>query len=163
MTTLYDLKSKGIDGSEVALDKYKGKVSLVVNVASKCGFTPQYKDLQALYEKYHNKGFEVLGFPSNDFGAQEPGSEEEIKNFCSLNYNVTFDMFAKVPVKGENKVDVYKFLTSPETNKDGAGEVKWNFQKYLIDKEGNVVRTYPSNVGPLNPGLEKDIETLLSK
>jgi glutathione peroxidase len=161
MATLYDLKTKTIDGQETSLDKYKGKVSLVVNVASKCGFTPQYKDLQGLYEKYHNRGFEILGFPSNDFGAQEPGSETEIKNFCSLNYNVTFDMFAKVPVKGENKAEIYKYLTSPETNKSGAGEVRWNFQKYLVDKDGNVVKTYASNVGPLDPQLQKDIEELL--
>jgi glutathione peroxidase len=163
MTTLYDFKAKTINGKEESLDKYKGKVSLVVNVASKCGFTNQYKGLQELYEKYHNQGFEILGFPSNDFGAQEPGSEEEIKNFCSLNYNVTFDMFAKVPVKGENKVDIYQYLTSPETNKSGAGEVKWNFQKYLVDKQGNIVRTYPSNVEPLDQGLRNDIEGLLKK
>ncbi len=160
MSTLYDLKAKNIDGNEVSLDKYKGKVSLVVNVASECGFTPQYTGLQSLYEKYHDKGFEILGFPSNDFGAQEPGSEEEIKSFCSLKYHVTFDMFSKVKISGGDKSGIYKFLTSPETNKSGAGEVKWNFQKYLVDKDGNVVHTYPSNVSPSDPNLQKDIENL---
>ncbi len=160
MTTLYDFKAKNINGKEESLDKYKGKVALVVNVASKCGLTPQYTGLQKLYENFHDKGFEILGFPSNDFMGQEPGTEEEIQTFCSTKYDVTFDMFSKVIVKGSNKVDIYNFLTSPETNKDGAGEVSWNFQKYLIDKNGNIVKTYNPQIEPKD--IASDIEKQLA-
>ena len=163
MTNLYEFKAKAISGQDVSLNKYQGKVTLVVNVASKCGLTPQYTDLQALYDKYHAQGFEVLGFPSNDFMGQEPGTEEEIKTFCSTKYNVTFDMFSKVTVKGDQKSDIYKFLTSSETNKDGAGEVQWNFQKYLVDKNGNIAYTYNPQISPSDPKIKADIETLLNK
>ncbi len=163
MTNLYEFKAKAINGQEVSLDKYQGKVTLVVNVASKCGLTTQYTDLQALYQSYHNQGFEILGFPSNDFMGQEPGTEEEIQTFCSTKYNVTFDMFSKVTVKGDQKSDIYKFLTSPETNKDGAGEVQWNFQKYLVDKNGNIVHTYNPQISPSDAKIKADIETLLNK
>jgi glutathione peroxidase len=157
MSTLYDYKIANIDGQPVDLAQYKGKVALVVNVASKCGYTKQYKGLESLYREYKDKGFEILGFPSNDFGAQEPGSESEIKNFCSLTYDVTFDMFSKVAVKGSSMVDIYKYLTDTTGN-----QVQWNFNKFLVDKEGNVVKYYPSSVAPEDAGLRKDIEALIN-
>lgn len=156
MSTLYDFKITNIDGQPVDLAQYKGKVALVVNVASRCGYTKQYKGLESLYREYKDKGFEILGFPSNDFGAQEPGTETEIKSFCSLTYYVTFDMFSKVQVKGSGIVDVYKYLTDNTGN-----QVEWNFNKFLVDKEGKVVKYYPSNIAPEDAGLRKDIEALL--
>lgn len=156
MSTLYDFKITDIDGQPVDLAQYKGKVALVVNVASRCGYTKQYKGLESLYREYKDKGFEILGFPSNDFGAQEPGTETEIKSFCSLTYDVTFDMFSKVQVKGSGIVDVYKYLTDNTGN-----QVEWNFNKFLVDKEGKVVKYYPSNIAPEDAGLRKDIEALL--
>jgi glutathione peroxidase len=158
MSTLYDFKITNIDGQPVDLAQYKGKVALVVNVASKCGYTKQYKGLESLYREYKDKGFEILGFPSNDFGAQEPGTEAEIKSFCSLTYDVTFDMFSKVKVKGADMSDAYKYLT--ETT---GSQVQWNFNKFLVDKEGKVVKYYPSSVAPEDAGLRQDIESLLSK
>ncbi len=155
MTTLFDFSVKNIDGQEIKLSDYQGKVALIVNVASQCGYTPQYKGLEALYKTYKDQGFVVLGFPSNDFGAQEPGSEEQIKQFCGLKYDVTFDMFSKVKVKGAAKVDIYKYLT--EATK---AEVQWNFNKFLVDKSGNVVKYYASGVSPDSPELKKDIEAL---
>ena len=156
MSTLYDFKITNIDGQPVDLAQYKGKVALVVNVASRCGYTKQYKGLESLYREYKDKGFEILGFPSNDFGAQEPGTETEIKSFSSLTYDVTFDMFSKVQVKGSGIVDVYKYLTDNTGN-----QVEWNFNKFLVDKEGKVVKYYPSNIAPEDAGLRKDIEALL--
>lgn len=156
MSTLYDFKVTNIDGQPIDLAQYKGKVALVVNVASKCGYTKQYKGLESLYRQYKEQGFEILGFPSNDFGAQEPASEAEIKSFCSLTYDVTFDMFSKVKVKGAGLVDVYKYLTETTGN-----EVQWNFNKFLVNKEGDVVKYYPSSVAPEDTGLRKDIEDLL--
>ncbi|MFN5748893.1 MAG: glutathione peroxidase [Pseudanabaena sp.] len=157
MSPLYDFKITNIDGQLVDLAQYKGKVALVVNVASKCGYTKQYKGLEALYREYKDKGFEILGFPSNDFGAQEPGTETEIKSFCSLTYDVTFDLFSKVKVKGADITDAYKYLT--ETT---GSQVQWNFNKFLVDKEGKVVKYYPSSIAPEDAGLRKDIEALLS-
>jgi len=156
MSTLYDFKITNIDGQPVDLAQYKGKVVLVVNVASRCGYTKQYKGLESLYREYKDKGFEILGFPSNDFGAQEPGTETEIKSFGSLTYDVTFDMFSKVQVNGSGIVDVYKYLTDNTGN-----QVEWNFNKFLVDKEGKVVKYYPSNIAPEDAGLRKDIEALL--
>ena len=157
MSTLYDYKVTNIDGQPVDLSQYKGKVTLVVNVASKCGYTRQYKGLEALYREYKGKGFEILGFPSNDFGAQEPAPEAEIKSFCSLQYGVTFDMFSKVKVSDGDKVDVYKYLT------DTTGtQVQWNFNKFLVDKEGKVVKYYPSSISPEDAGLRKDIDALIA-
>ena len=156
MSTLYDFKITNIDGQPVDLAQYKGKVALVVNVASKCGYTKQYKGLESLYREYKDKGFEILGFPSNDFGAQEPGTEAEIKSFCSLTYDVTFDMFSKVKVSGSVIADTYKYLT--ETT---GSQVQWNFNKFLVDKEGKVVKYYPSSVAPEDAALRKDIEALL--
>lgn len=156
MSTLYDFKLTNIDNQPVDLAQYKGKVALVVNVASKCGYTKQYKGLESLYREYKDKGFEILGFPSNDFGAQEPGTEAEIKSFCSLTYDVTFDMFSKVKVSGSDMTDAYKYLT--ETT---GSQVKWNFNKFLVDKEGKVVKYYPSSVAPEDAELRKDIDALL--
>jgi glutathione peroxidase len=156
MSTLYDFKITNIDGQPVDLAQYKGKVALVVNVASKCGYTKQYKGLESLYREYKDKGFEILGFPSNDFGAQEPGTEAEIKSFCSLTYDVTFDMFSKAKVSGSGIADTYKYLTETTGN-----QVQWNFNKFLVDKEGKVVKYYPSSVAPEDTGLRKDIEALL--
>ena len=156
MPTLHEYTVTDIDGQSVNLSKYQGKVCLVVNVASQCGYTPQYKGLEALYQKYKDRGFVVLGFPSNDFGAQEPGTEAEIKEFSTSRYGVTFDMFSKIKVKGEDKAPVYQYLTQ-ETK----SEVQWNFNKYLVDKQGKVVKYYPSSVAPDNPDLIKDIESLL--
>jgi glutathione peroxidase len=156
MTSLYEFSVKNIDGKEIKLSDYQGKVALIVNVASQCGYTPQYNGLEALYQTYKDQGLVILGFPSNDFGAQEPGTEEQIKQFCSLKYDVTFDMFSKVKVKGNDKVDVYKYLT--EGTK---AEVQWNFNKFLVDKSGKVVKYYASGVSPESPELKKDIEALL--
>ena len=156
MSTLYDFKITNIDSQPVDLAQYKGKVALVVNVASRCGYTKQYKGLESLYREYKDKGFEILGFPSNDFGAQEPGTETEIKSFSSLTYDVTFDMFSKVQVNGSGIVDVYKYLTDNTGN-----QVEWNFNKFLVNKEGKVVKYYPSNIAPEDAGLRKDIEALL--
>jgi glutathione peroxidase len=156
MSTLYDFQITNIDGQPVDLAQYKGKVALVVNVASKCGYTKQYKGLESLYREYKDKGFEILGFPSNDFGAQEPGTEAEIKSFCSLTYDVTFDMFSKVKVSGNDMSDAYKYLTETTDS-----QVKWNFNKFLVDKEGKVVKYYASSVAPEDAELRKDIEALL--
>jgi glutathione peroxidase len=145
--SIFDYKMKDIDGKEVSLDKYKGKVILVVNVASKCGYTPQYEGLQKLYETYKDDGLVILGFPANNFNGQEPGSDEEIKQFCTLNYGVEFPMFSKVSVKGEDQAELFSFLTQAQ-NPDFTGEIKWNFEKFLINKEGDLIRRFRSNVEP---------------
>jgi glutathione peroxidase len=156
MTSLHEFSVKNIDGKEIKLSDYQGKAALIVNVASQCGYTPQYKGLETLYKTYKDRGFVILGFPSNDFGAQEPGTDEQIKQFCGLKYDVSFDMFSKVKVKGNDKVDLYKYLT--EATK---AEVQWNFNKFLVDKSGKVVKYYASGVSPESPELKKDIESLL--
>ena len=147
----------------VDLNDFHGKVILMVNTASKCGYTPQYKDLQALYEKHRDAGLVVLGFPANDFGQQEPGSDKEIKGFCTMNYGVTFPMFAKVSVKGDEQCPLYKFLTSSDTNPKFAGEVKWNFEKFLINRKGEVVNRFGSKVSPSGDELSKAVEAELAK
>jgi glutathione peroxidase len=152
---------KTIDGEAVSLCKYKGNVVLVVNVASKCGYTPQYDGLEALNKKYRDRGLRILGFPSNDFGAQEPGSESDIKEFCRVNYGVTFDLFSKIAVKGEAKDPLYAYLTAGAGKPALAGEVKWNFQKYLLDRDGNLVGVFPSKVEPMSEELTAAIEKLL--
>jgi len=149
-----------IDGKEQPLAAYKGKVVIVVNVASQCGYTPQYKDLEATYRKFAGQGFAILGFPANNFGAQEPGTDAEIKDFCKTNYDVTFDLFSKISVKGEDQHPLYKYLTTETPFK---GDVKWNFQKYLIDKKGNVVAMYPSRVKPTDEEVVHKIEALLGE
>lgn len=154
---------KNIDGKPVKLARYAGDVILVVNVASKCGYTPQYTDLQKVYDEYKKKGLIVLGFPSNDFGMQEPGTEADIKAFCTDNYKVTFPLFSKIAVKGEEQVPFYKFLTSKETNEKHAGEIKWNFEKFLINRKGEVVARFPSKVKPTDPEFVKVVEKLIAE
>ena len=139
---------------------FRSKVVLVVNVASKCGYTPQYTGLEALYRKYKDKGFVILGFPANNFGLQEPGTNEEIAEFCRLKYDVTFPMYAKVSVKGEDQTPLYKWLTT-EANPAAAGDVKWNFTKFLLDKQGNLVSRHESRVKPDDPQFVEAIEKLL--
>lgn len=160
--SILDFKVRDIDGKEVKLKKYKGDVLLVVNVASKCGYTPQYEGLQATYEKYKDKGFSVLGFPANNFGSQEPGTEAEIKEFCTSKYKVTFPMFAKISVKGEDQDPLYKFLTAKETNPDFAGDIKWNFSKFLVDRKGKVVARFEPKVKPDSEELSAAIEKYLA-
>ncbi|RMH34693.1 MAG: glutathione peroxidase [Acidobacteria bacterium] len=161
--SIWDIKAIDIDGNEVALSKYKGNVLLIVNVASKCGYTPQYEGLQKIYEKYKDKGFYVLGFPANNFANQEPGTNEEIKEFCTTRYKVTFPMFAKISVKGDDIHPLYKFLTSKETNPNFAGEITWNFNKFLIDREGNVVARFSSKDAPESEAVTQKIEEYLAK
>ncbi|MEP6705058.1 MAG: glutathione peroxidase [Acidobacteriota bacterium] len=153
---------RDIDGKDVKLKKYKGNVLLVVNTASKCGYTPQYDGLEATYEKYHDKGFYVLGFPANNFGGQEPGTEKEIKEFCTSKYKVTFPMFAKISVKGEDQDPLYAFLTSKETNTAFAGDITWNFNKFLIDRKGNVVARFSSKDKPDSEAVTQAIEKYLA-
>ena len=142
MTSVYDFSAKTIDGDEQKLSAYKGKTLLVVNVASKCGFTPQYTGLEALYEKFKDKGLVVLGFPCDQFGHQESGDENEIKNFCSLNYDVKFPLFAKIEVNGANTHPLYKYLKAQAKGLLGSESIKWNFTKFLIDKDGKVMTRY---------------------
>jgi glutathione peroxidase len=158
-----NFKIKSLTGKEVDLSKYQGKVVLMVNVASKCGFTPQYKGLQELHKKYAAQGLAILGFPANDFGQQEPGSEEEIGTFCQRNYGVEFDMFSKISVKGPQQADLYHYLTSEKTNPKFAGEVKWNFEKFLIGRDGQVVARFRSKVEPTSEEMVKAIEAELAK
>jgi glutathione peroxidase len=153
---------KDIDGKEVNLADYKGKVVLIVNVASKCGFTPQYKGLEALYEKYKDQGFVIVGFPANNFKGQEPGTNEEIKQFCSNKYNVTFPIMSKISVKGDDKAPVYHYLTEPSTAGEFAGEITWNFNKFLVDRNGQVMARFASNTTPENPSLVEAIEKALN-
>jgi len=152
---------KNIDGKDVPLSSYKGKAFLIVNVASRCGYTPQYKDLEALYRKYKEKGFAILGFPANNFKQQEPGTDTEIKQFCTTNYDVTFDMFSKISVKGDDQHPLYAFLTSESTNPNFAGDVRWNFTKYLVDRKGNVVGKFASGVGPTSEEMITAVESAL--
>lgn len=158
-----DFTVTGIDGKEVDLSQYKGKVVLLVNVASQCGYTPQYKGLEELYEKYEKAGLVVIGVPSNDFGKQEPGSNEEIQKFCKTNYKVSFPMLAKVSVKGADKAPLYQYLTSKETDPKFPGEVGWNFEKFLIGRSGEVVGRYKSSVAPDSEELIKAVTTELEK
>jgi glutathione peroxidase len=161
MTTLYDFKQKTLAGKDKSLADFKGKAVLVVNVASKCGLTPQYSGLQKLHEKYAARGFEVLGFPCNQFAGQEPGSETEIAEFCERNYGVTFPMFAKIDVNGAGRAPLYQWLTSQPTQPDGPGDVMWNFGKFLVDKQGNVVARFNPRVAPDAPELASAIEKTL--
>ena len=158
---IYDIAVKDINKNQVNLSDYDGKVLLIVNVASKCGFTKQYDGLQSIYEKYKDQGFEVLGFPCNDFGGQEPGTNEEIQEFCSLNFNVTFQMFDKVKVLGDEKHPLFRILTdNPNT---GTSNIKWNFEKFIIDKKGNVIERFRSRIEPESDELISVIERELKK
>ncbi len=160
MTTVHDFSAATIDGKLRKLADYKGKVVLIVNVASRCGFTPQYKGLEALYQKYGKQGLVVLGFPCNQFGAQEPGTESEIAEFCEMNYGVTFPMFAKIDVNGADAHPLYKHLTNAAPGILGSESIKWNFTKFLVDRKGNVVKRYAPNTAPAD--LEKDVEKALA-
>lgn len=157
-----DFTVKRLNGKSVDLKSYKGKVLLVVNVASECGLTPQYAQLQEIYAKYQGKGLAVLGFPCNQFGRQEPGTAKEIQEFCKVNYGVKFDMFAKVDVNGEDACDFYKHLTSLKTDPKGAGKVGWNFEKFVIDRHGNVIGRFSPQVRPDAPELIKVLEGALA-
>lgn len=161
MPTVFEFTMKSLNGNNINLEKYRGKPILIVNVASECGYTYQYEGLQNLHEKYAKRGLVVLGFPSNDFGQQEPGSAIEIKTFCERNYGVKFDMFAKVVVRGPNKVPLYDYLTSKETNPESFGEVKWNFEKFIINREGKIVGRFRSNVEPESKQIVSAIESAL--
>ena len=156
---LYDFKVKDIEGNEVSLGEYKGKVLLIVNTATGCGFTPQYEGLEVLYKKYHDKGFEILDFPCNQFFEQAPGSNEEIVGFCKLNYGTTFKTFAKVEVNGENESLLYSYLKEQKSGMFGS-KIKWNFTKFLVDREGNVIKRFSPQTTPKS--IEKDIEELLA-
>ena len=157
MSELYNISIKDIDMNLVDLSSYEGKTLLIVNVASKCGFTPQYKDLQNLYEKYQDQGLEVLGFPCNQFGAQEPGTNEEVKSFCDLNYNVSFKMFDKIDVNGSDASPLFKFLKHESPGIMGTEAIKWNFTKFLVNKDGQVIKRFAPKDG------ESEIESELQK
>jgi glutathione peroxidase len=161
MKSFHAIVAKDIDGNDRPLSEFVGKVLLVVNVASKCGFTPQYKNLERLYERYKGRGFEILAFPANDFGRQEPGTDAEIKSFCSLNYGVTFPMFAKISVQGKDIHPVYAFLTSKETNPKSAGKITWNFNKFLLDRKGDILARFDSKDDPLGDKIPRAIEGAL--
>jgi glutathione peroxidase len=159
MATAYDFNATSLEGKPVALQEFNGKVMLVVNTASKCGFTPQYEGLEALYQKYRDRGLVVLGFPCNQFGEQEPGSADEIGAFCQRNYGVSFPMFEKIDVNGEGAHPLYRWLKQTAPGVLGTERIKWNFTKFLVDRRGSVVDRYAPTTKPAD--LSKDIETLL--
>jgi glutathione peroxidase len=160
-SSVYDFTLNSIDGQAAPLAAYKGKVLLLVNVASKCGFTPQYKALEALYEKYKDQGLVVIGFPANNFMAQEPGTNDEIKTFCSRTYNVTFPMYTKISVKGDDQAPIYQFLTDKGANPNTGGEIKWNFTKFLVSRDGTVISRFEPAVKPDSPEVIAAIEKTL--
>jgi glutathione peroxidase len=160
-SSVHEFTLNSIDGSPAPLSAYQGKVVLIVNVASRCGFTPQYAGLEALYEKYKDRGFAILGFPANNFGSQEPGTKEEIKTFCSSKYNVTFPMYSKISVKGDDQAPLYQFLTDKQANPATGGEIQWNFTKFLVDKNGKVVARFEPKVTPESPDVAAAIEKAL--
>lgn len=159
--SIYEIEIETITGEQATLADYAGKVIVIVNVASKCGFTGQYEGLQALYEEYKEKGVVVLGFPANNFKKQEPGTNEEIQSFCSLNYGVTFPMFSKISVKGDDIHPLYKYLTSKETNPEHNGEISWNFNKFIIGKDGKILDRFGSMTKPQSKKMKKAIEAAL--
>jgi glutathione peroxidase len=162
-SSVHEFTLKSIDGQPAPLSTYEGKVLLLVNVASKCGYTPQYAGLQKLYEQYKDKGLVVVGVPANNFGGQEPGTNEEIKTFCTRTYNVTFPMTSKVSVKGDDQTPLYQYLTSATANPATAGDVKWNFTKFLVSKHGKVIGRFESKVRPDAPELTSAIEQALQQ
>jgi glutathione peroxidase len=161
-SSIYDFTLPSIDGKPMPLADYKGKVILVVNVASRCGFTPQYTALESTYEKYKDQGFVILGFPANNFGGQEPGTNAEIKTFCSAKYNVTFPLYGKVSVKGDDQTPLYKYLTT-SANPALTGDIKWNFTKFLVDRKGNVVQRFEPQTTPDSPEVVAAIEKSLKQ
>jgi glutathione peroxidase len=161
MNSIYDFTMKDIDGNDKPLSVYTGKVVMIVNVASKCGFTGQYAGLEKLYLKYKDRGFVILGFPANNFMGQEPGSNQEIKHFCSLTYNVTFPMFAKISVKGDDQAPLYRFLTDKTTNPAHGGSITWNFNKFLIGKDGRIINRFGTKISPEDKAVISAIESAL--
>lgn len=161
--SVYDFTLNSIDGQPTSLGTYKGKVVLLVNVASRCGFTPQYTALEAVYEKYKDRGFVIVGIPANNFGAQEPGTNQEIKTFCQTKYSVTFPMMSKVSVKGDNKTPLYQFLTDTTANLQTGGEIKWNFTKFLIGPDGRVLARFEPAVTPDSPEVTAAIEKAIAQ
>jgi glutathione peroxidase len=158
--TVYDFKLNLIDGKEVEMSEFKDKVLLIVNTASECGFTPQYDGLQAIYEKYKDRGFYVLGFPANNFGGQEPGTDEEIQEFCRVNFGVEFPLFSRISVKGEEIHPLFEYLVKVE-NEDFSEEIGWNFEKFLVDRNGNLLRRFKSNVEPESNEIISAVEKAL--
>lgn len=161
-SSIYEFTLPSIDGKPLPLANFKGKVVLVVNVASRCGFTPQYSALESTYEKYKDQGFVILGFPANNFGSQEPGTNQEIKTFCQTKYSVTFPMYAKVSVKGDDQTPLYIYLTK-QANPGLTGDIKWNFTKFLVDRNGNVVKRFEPDVTPDSPEVIAAIEKALKQ
>jgi glutathione peroxidase len=159
--SIHEVELPRLNGRPESLSEYSGKVVLAVNVASRCGFTPQYAGLQALHDRYAGRGFTVLGFPSNQFGHQEPGTAEQIQEFCSLNYGVTFPLFAKLDVKGEEQHPLYSILSESADDSGKAGNVRWNFEKFLVGRDGRVVRRFRSKVEPEDPKIVEAVESLL--
>jgi glutathione peroxidase len=160
--SVLDFTVKDINGKEIKLSEFSGKVILIVNVASKCGYTYQYEGLEKIYKTYKDRGFVILGFPANNFLGQEPGTNEEIKNFCTLTYGVSFPMFAKISVKGKDKEPLYIFLTDKKTNKMFAGEITWNFNKFLINKKGEIIQRFDTKVKPDDQKIINEIESALN-
>ncbi len=156
--SVLDFTMHTIDGKPQPLSAYKGKVLMIINTASECGYTPQYETLQKLYETYKDKGFRILAFPANNFGQQEPGTNAEIKKFCSTNYHTTFDLFEKISVKGKDQHPLYKYITQDSPY---PGDVKWNFQKYLVDRSGTIVERFMSAVDPMSKDVREEVEKLL--
>lgn len=162
-SSVLDFTVRDNAGNSVNLAEYRGKVLLIVNTASRCGLTPQYEGLQKLYEKHHADGLAILAFPANEFGGQEPGTNEQIREFCTSTYNVTFDLFAKIIVKGDGISPLYQFLTSPQTNPASSGEIQWNFTKFLISRDGKIVARFEPKVTPDDPALLAAVEAELAK
>jgi glutathione peroxidase len=163
VSPVLDFTMKNIDGQDVHLGSYQGDVLLLVNVASECGYTPQYDGLEKAFRKYKDRGFKILAFPANNFGAQEPGTDADIKQFCRTKYDVTFDIFSKVSVKGDDKCPLYAYLTDKERNGAFGGEIKWNFQKFLVDRKGQVVARFEPGDEPQGPKVSAAIEKALAE
>jgi len=162
-SSVHEFTLKSIDGKTTPLANYKGKVVMIVNVASRCGYTPQYTQLEAVYAKYKDQGLVILGFPANNFMGQEPGTDEEIKTFCSTKYNVTFPLFSKISVKGDDKAPLYQFLTDKTANPTTGGEIGWNFTKFLVDRNGKVIQRFDTKTKPDAPEVISAIEAALKK
>jgi glutathione peroxidase len=160
-SSIYDFTLNSITGQPISLAQYKGKVVMLVNVASKCGYTPQYKGLEGLYQKYESKGLVILGFPANNFLWQEPGTNAEIQQFCTRKYNVTFPMFAKISVKGSDQAPLYQYLTDKKANPSTGGSIGWNFTKFVVDRNGKIVARFDSSVEPESPEVVKALEAAL--
>jgi glutathione peroxidase len=161
VSSIYEFVMKDIDGKEASLQQFKGKVLLIVNVASQCGYTPQYEGLEKIYSKYKEKDFVILGFPANNFMGQEPGTDEEIKSFCSLTYGVNFPLFSKISVKGKDQHPLYQFLTEKETNPQFSGEITWNFNKFLIDRNGKIIGRFGTRIKPEDKEIVQAIENAI--